>query len=218
MILISYKNSILDYGEAWQDGSIQSESENLCHCQSNTNWQSRHFSDHYNLGTRIGKGSFASVNKCTIKTDTSPNPREYAVKIINKQYLSQRELIGLHDEIKILQRISHKNIIKLIDVCNDKKTVSMVLELCNGKDLFDEIVSSKNNHFSEHKSAEITYSLSNALKYIHNNGIIHRDIKPENILFGMDGVVKITDFGLAKYYKITDRNDKTLLPGMTMHL
>jgi len=72
-------------------------------------------------------------------------------------------------------------------------------ELCDGKDLFDEIVSSKHNQFCERRAAQIMYSLSNALQYLHSHRVVHRDLKPENILFGMDGTLKITDFGLAHY-------------------
>lgn len=55
------------------------------------------------------------------------------------------------------------------------------------------------NHFTECKAAEITYTLSNTLQYLHEHFVIHRDLKPENVLFGMDGTLKITDFGLAHY-------------------
>ena len=156
----------------------------------------RNFSESYDLGKEIGVGSFASVNKCFRKSDLA----EFAVKIINKRYLTDKELIGLRDEISILKKIHfHSNIIQLIDVFDDGKNVYMVLELCDNKDLFDEIVSSKSNHFTESKSSQIIYTLSNALKYLHENKIVHRDLKPENILFGKDGNIKITDFGLAHY-------------------
>jgi len=124
---------------------------------------------------------------------------EFAVKIIQKRFLTEKELIGLRDEITILRKVTHKNVIKLIDVFDDGKTVYTVLELCDGKDLFDRIVSSKNHHFTESKAAEIVYTVSDALQYLHEHYVVHRDIKPENILFGVDGTLKITDFGLAHH-------------------
>eukprot|EP00483_Globobulimina_turgida_P000478 UN00478 len=153
------------------------------------------FNESYELGEQIGVGSFAVVNKCYRKNDSA----EFAVKILNKYFLSDKELIGLRNEIKILRKIAHKNIIKLIDVFDDGQNVFMVLELCNGKDLFDEIVSTKQKHFSEKKSAEIIHALSSGLQHLHEKGAIHRDIKPENVLFGLDGTVKIADFGLAHF-------------------
>ena len=154
------------------------------------------FSDLYELGPEIGVGSFAAVHKCHRKEDPT---QEFAVKIINKRYLSTKELSGLRDEIAILKKVSHRNVIALVDVFDDGKKVFMVLELCDGKDLFDEIVSSKRNQFCERRAAQIMYSLSNALQYLHSHRVVHRDLKPENILFGMDGTLKITDFGLAHY-------------------
>ena len=154
------------------------------------------FSDVYELGPEIGVGSFAAVHKCNRKDNIS---QQYAVKIINKRYLSSKELVGLRDEISILKKVSHRNVIGLVDVFDDGKKVFMVLDLCDGKDLFDEIVSSKHNQFDEQRAAQIVYALSNALQYLHSHRVVHRDLKPENILFGMDGTLKITDFGLAHY-------------------
>eukprot|EP01083_Nonionella_stella_P018957 52749_1 len=170
--------------------------------------QKKNFIEQYELGSEIGTGSFATVHKCYKKNESKDvieqsDTQSFAVKVINKWYLSDKELLGLRNEIQILKKISHKNIIKLIDIFDDGKYVSMVLELCHGKDLFDEIVSAENKCFPEQKAAEIIYSLSNALQHLHDNGIIHRDIKPENILFGIDGTIKLTDFGLAHFY-----NDK----------
>eukprot|EP01083_Nonionella_stella_P176375 616856_1 len=153
------------------------------------------FNELYELGEEIGVGSFASVHRCFRRSDS----KEFAVKNIKKDYLTERELIGLRDEIQILRKTSHRNIITLIDVFDDGRLVSMVLELCDGKDLFDEIVSSAENRFSEAKAAEITLTLSTSLQYLHDNGVVHRDLKPENILYALDGTLRITDFGLAHY-------------------
>jgi len=152
------------------------------------------FSDIYELGPEIGVGSFAAVHQCHRKDDPL---QQFAVKIINKRFLSNKEMVGLRDEIAILEKVSHRNVIGLVDVFDDGKKVFMVLELCDGKDLFDAIVCSKNNQFTEHRAALIVWSLSNALRYLHSHGVVHRDLKPENILFGVDGTLKITDFGLA---------------------
>eukprot|EP01083_Nonionella_stella_P287496 978643_1 len=161
------------------------------------------FNDLYNLGEEIGGGSFAVVSKCIRKS----NSLSFAAKIINKRYLSTKEIIGLKNEIAILRKLSHKNVIKLIDVFDDGKAVTIILELCDGKDLFDEIACAHKTRFTEQKAAKITYDLSKVLNHLHSNGIIHRDLKPENILFGMDGNLKISDFGLASICnKLTDEN------------
>eukprot|EP01084_Bolivina_argentea_P294128 506009_1 len=66
----------------------------------------------YFMGEEIGSGSCAIVNKCFRKSDS----KEFAVKVTKKSYLTQKELISLKDEIRILKHTSHNNIIKLIDV------------------------------------------------------------------------------------------------------
>mmetsp|Transcript_45350 Transcript_45350/g.72503 ORF Transcript_45350/g.72503 Transcript_45350/m.72503 type:complete len:341 (-) Transcript_45350:1074-2096(-) len=156
---------------------------------------SKKFHELYDLGTEIGAGSFASVSRCFRRSDGV----EFAAKVINKRYLTDKELIGLRDEIHILRKLDHTNIIKLIDVFDDGKNVFLVLELCDQQDLFDEIVASPQNHFNEAKAAQIVLAIANALDYLHENLVIHRDLKPENILFGLDGNLKITDFGLAHF-------------------
>jgi len=154
------------------------------------------FNKLYNLENKIGDGSFAQVVECRRRSDK----KLFAAKIINKNVLSEKELIGLKNEISILKHINHKNVITLIDVFDDGKSVTIVLELCDGKDLFDKIVEATKKGrtgFTESYSAKITYIIANTLQHLNENGVVHRDIKPENILFGIDGTLKVTDFGLA---------------------
>lgn len=158
----------------------------------------RKFSDYYINGERIGSGTFATVKRCTRKSDK----KEFAVKIIDKRHLTGRELVGLKDEIRILKSMEFPHVISMIDVFDDGRRVKMVLELCEGGDLFDQILKSPKRHFDEAKSAQITCIIARSLKYLHDHYVVHRDLKPENILFTADGVLKITDFGLAHYLKL----------------
>ena len=75
-------------------------------------------------------------------------------------------------------------------------------ELCEGGDLFDQILKAPKRHFEEDKCAKITCTIAKSLKYLHDHYVVHRDLKPENILFTKDGILKITDFGLAHYLKL----------------
>eukprot|EP01083_Nonionella_stella_P018956 52748_1 len=164
--------------------------------QSRNNYNNLYdFKDLYRLSTKLGDGAFAMVHKCYRRSDKKP----FAVKIIRKKFLNPEELRSIKAEIQILKNISHPNIINLIDSFDDGNTVYMVLELCAKNDLFNALITSKHTRFTEQKAAEIIYTLSNALRYLHQNFIVHRDMKPENILFGMDGTIRITDFGLAHF-------------------
>jgi len=158
----------------------------------------RKFSDYYINGERIGSGTFATVKRCTRKSDK----KEFAVKIIDKRHLTGRELVGLKDEIRILKSMEFPHVISMIDVFDDGRRVKMVLELCEGGDLFDQILKSPKRHFEEAKCARITAIIARSLKYLHDHYVVHRDLKPENILFTKDNVLKVTDFGLAHYLKL----------------
>eukprot|EP00485_Elphidium_margaritaceum_P003987 CAMPEP_0202687004 /NCGR_PEP_ID=MMETSP1385-20130828/2726_1 /ASSEMBLY_ACC=CAM_ASM_000861 /TAXON_ID=933848 /ORGANISM="Elphidium margaritaceum" /LENGTH=326 /DNA_ID=CAMNT_0049341709 /DNA_START=77 /DNA_END=1057 /DNA_ORIENTATION=+ len=154
----------------------------------------KNFNELYELGPEVGSGSFAAVKKCSRRSDGE----SFAVKVINKRYMSEKELLGLRDEIQILRKLNdHAHVIKLHDVFDNGKHVFMVLELCQKRDLFDALIASPDNVFSERKAAQIVYDIAHGLQYLHSHFVVHRDLKPENILFGHDGKIKISDFGLA---------------------
>jgi len=155
-----------------------------------------HFSKHYKTGKAIGSGTFATVKKCTRKRDGL----EFAVKIIHKNRLTDKELDNLKDEIRILTIIkshNHPNICHIEEVFEDERKVKMVLELCKDQTLLDSIYSAPNRRLDESKAARIIHTIVKSLQYLHDNQVVHRDLKPENILFAKDGTVKIADFGSA---------------------
>eukprot|EP01084_Bolivina_argentea_P020113 37426_1 len=151
------------------------------------------FSEYYVKGNQIGRGTFATVRKCVRKADN----KQFAVKVINKKQLTPKELSNLREEVKILQQVNNPNVIDIFDVFESDKKVKIVLELCEGGHLFDNLHASPERKFTESKSAEITYTIATSLKDLHSANIVHRDLKPENILFTKDGTLKITDFGSA---------------------
>ncbi|ETO29006.1 hypothetical protein RFI_08117 [Reticulomyxa filosa] len=158
----------------------------------------RKYRDYFVSGDRIGSGTFATVKRSTRKADK----KEFAVKIIDKRHLTGRELVGLKDEINILKSMDHPYVIKMADVFDDGRRVKMILELCEGGDLFDQILKSPNRRFEEKKAARITAIIGKCLQYLHEHFVVHRDLKPENILFTKSGTLKVTDFGLAHFLKL----------------
>jgi len=158
-----------------------------------------HFSNFYETGDILGRGTFAVVKKCYRKSDK----REFAVKIVDKRQLTAKELVLLKDEIKMLRSVEHVYVIKMFDVFDNGAQVKMVLELCTGGNLLDKILTKENSHLDEPEAAEYTAIIGRTLKYLHSHHIVHRDLKPENILFTTSGGLKVTDFGLAHYMKVT---------------
>jgi len=150
--------------------------------------------EEYDFGEELGRGGFSVVVKAT-KKETK---EVFAVKIIEKNLSSDEEYQLLQREIDILKKLTHQNIISLKDVYDEKETIYLVMELVQGGELFDQIVS--RGTYSEADAANIVRQILDAVAYMHDNGIAHRDLKPENLLCSGDehNTIKVTDFGLSK--------------------
>ncbi|XP_032878800.1 serine/threonine-protein kinase DCLK1 isoform X2 [Amblyraja radiata] len=150
--------------------------------------------ERYKVGRTIGDGNFAIVKEC-IERSTS---REYALKIINKSKCRGKEHM-IQNEVSILRRVKHPNIVLLIEEMDTPNELYLVMELVKGGDLFDAIAST--NKYTERDASGMLYNLASAIKYLHSLNIVHRDIKPENLLVyeHQDGSksLKLGDFGLA---------------------
>lgn len=101
-------------------------------------------------------------------------------------------------EIKLLQELSHKNLIGLLDVFGHKSNVSLVFDFMD-TDLEVIIKDSSVILTTPNIKAYMLMTLQ-GLEYLHVNWILHRDLKPNNLLVNSNGVLKIGDFGLAKWY------------------
>jgi calcium-dependent protein kinase len=95
--------------------------------------------------------------------------------------------------------LDHPNIVKLFEVYDQKNYYVMVMELCDGGELFHRITNFK---MSEGEVIYYTKQILNAIFYMHTKGIIHRDIKPENMLIEQKTkILKIIDFGISTKIK-----------------
>ena len=151
---------------------------------------------YYKLSSEIiGKGSSGIV--CIGENSNG----KFAIKRINKSTI--KNLNDIIKEVKFSQ-LKHKNIIKYYEVYEDIKTISFVMELGQGGDLYDFIVNSPIEHLPLDICIDLTYQILDVLNYIHNEiGICHRDLKPENFMITIDKfnnpVIKLIDFGFATY-------------------
>ncbi|XP_017564104.1 serine/threonine-protein kinase DCLK1b isoform X2 [Pygocentrus nattereri] len=150
--------------------------------------------ERYKVGRMIGDGNFAVVRECVERS----TGREYALKIINKGKCRGKEHM-IQNEVSILRRVKHPNIVLLIEEMDTYNELYLVMELVKGGDLFDAITST--NKYTERDASGMLYNLASAIKYLHSLNIVHRDIKPENLLVyeHQDGSksLKLGDFGLA---------------------
>uniref|UniRef100_K3W6K2 Protein kinase domain-containing protein n=1 Tax=Globisporangium ultimum (strain ATCC 200006 / CBS 805.95 / DAOM BR144) TaxID=431595 RepID=K3W6K2_GLOUD len=146
----------------------------------------------YDVGDLIGRGAFSMVYLCRRKA----TQQIFAVKVINKMLCVKKKT--LRDEITVLLRVKHANIISLEEVYESEQELLLVMERVTGGELFERIV--QVGVYSERQAAEIVANLLSALNYLHSCNIVHRDIKPENILLAShdSAEVKLSDFGIAK--------------------
>ena len=168
----------------------------------------KNFKDDYKLISKLGKGSFGKVYEVkNIKTNQTR-----AMKSIKKSE-NKEENDELLNEIEIMIKLEHPNIIKIYDYYYDKNNYYIIMEYVSGGELYDYIT--KEQNFSERKTKIIMSQLLHALNYLHSNNIVHRDIKPENILiektkekcpleneFGIN--VKLIDFGTCHLIQNND--------------
>ncbi|XP_014771715.1 ribosomal protein S6 kinase 2 beta isoform X2 [Octopus bimaculoides] len=149
------------------------------------------FTDEYELKQDIGIGSYSVCKWCVHKA----TGQDYAVKIMDREQRDPQE------EIEILLRFGHHpNIITLRDVFVNGNKVYMVTELMKGGELLDKIL--RQLFFSEREASAVLQVISEAVHYLHLNGVVHRDLKPSNILYadksGSPHALRICDFGFAK--------------------
>ncbi|KAL2892875.1 Serine/threonine-protein kinase PEPKR2 [Bienertia sinuspersici] len=141
--------------------------------------------DDYVMVKTIGQGKFGSVWLCRCKA----SGREYACKTLIKGEET------VHREVEIMQHLSgHTGVVMLKAVYEDSDCFHLVMELCSGGRLVDEM---KEKRYSEQRVAQIMKEIMLVIKYCHDMGVVHRDVKPENILLTNSGAMKLADFGLA---------------------
>jgi len=124
-----------------------------------------------------------------------------AVKIIKKSRTCKEQQERLINEVNILKKIDHPNIMKVYDFFQDDECFYIVSEYCNGGELFDKI--SNMTHFSEKFAAETMKQIFSAISYCHHHNIVHRDLKPENILYDSKhsgASLKVADFGTSTLF------------------
>ena len=155
----------------------------------------------YILHDEIGSGGFAKV----VKGIHIPTGEKVAVKIMNKIQLftDPLNLRRVKTEISILKLVRHKNIIKLYEVIETPQKIYLIMEYCEGGELFDYIV--QKQHLTERQACAFFHEIIDALEYLHSINIVHRDIKPENLL--LDKInkrisLKLIDFGISNIYNM----------------
>ena len=147
----------------------------------------------YEIIEEVGRGGMAIVYlaKCLVLN------RYVAIKVLRPEYREDEEFIKRFKiEAQSAGNLSHQNIVSVYDVGNENDTEYIVMEYVEGITL-KQYLSAK-GVLPEKEAVDFASQICSGLEYAHKKGIIHKDIKPENILITKEGILKITDFGIAK--------------------
>uniref|UniRef100_A0A674PG63 Si:dkey-16p21.7 n=1 Tax=Takifugu rubripes TaxID=31033 RepID=A0A674PG63_TAKRU len=153
--------------------------------------QSSQYVGPYRLEKTLGKGQTGLV-KLGVHCITG---QKVAIKIVNREKLSESVLMKVEREIAILKLIEHPHVLKLYEVYENNKYLYLVLEHVSGGELFDYLV--KKGRLTPKEARKFFRQIISALDFCHNHSICHRDLKPENLLLDEKNNIRIADFGMA---------------------
>ncbi|XP_044123428.1 calcium/calmodulin-dependent protein kinase type 1G isoform X2 [Neovison vison] len=141
----------------------------------------------------LGSGAFSEV----FLVKQRLTGKLFALKCIKKSPAFRDS--SLENEIAVLKKIKHENIVTLEDIYESSTHYYLVMQLVSGGELFDRIL--ERGVYTEKDASLVIQQVLSAVKYLHENGIVHRDLKPENLLYltpEENSKIMITDFGLSK--------------------
>lgn len=144
----------------------------------------------YRLGDELGSGAMGTVYS---GTDTASGAT-VAIKQLRSEVATPDLVARFRRECQVLRELNHPNIVKTLDTLEVDGQHYLVMEYMSGGDLATLL---KRDKPSVETMLKISLDLVDALTRAHKLHIIHRDLKPENVLIAEDGVVRLTDFGVA---------------------
>ncbi|MEE6495404.1 hypothetical protein FKM82_002039 [Ascaphus truei] len=170
------------------------------------------FADLYKLTDELlGAGAYAKVQGCV----SLQNGKDYAVKIVEKKAGHSRSRVFREVET-LYQCQGNKNILELIEFCEDDVRFYLVFEKLRGGSILSHI--QRRKHFNERDASKVVKDIACALDFLHTKGIAHRDLKPENILCEFEdqvSPVKICDFDLGSGVKLNSACTPITTPELT---
>ena len=151
----------------------------------------------YEILEQIGEGGMATVYKAKCHT----LDRLVAIKVLKSEYAEDEEFVKkFMMECQSAAKLNHPNIVGIYDFheieLDGKPVYFIVMEYIDGITLKELI--EKKGFIPEEEAVDIALQILEALKEAHSHGVIHRDIKPHNIMISKNGIVKVTDFGIAR--------------------
>ncbi|XP_039335081.2 serine/threonine-protein kinase Nek1 isoform X2 [Saimiri boliviensis] len=148
---------------------------------------------------KIGEGSFGKA----VLVKSTEDGRQYVIKEINISRMSSKEREESRREVAVLANMKHPNIVQYRESFEENGSLYIVMDYCEGGDLFKRINAQKGVLFQEDQILDWFVQICLALKHVHDRKILHRDIKSQNIFLTKDGTVQLGDFGIARVLNST---------------
>eukprot|EP00794_Sanderia_malayensis_P007278 gene7278-8089_t len=155
--------------------------------------------ERYDKIKKIGEGSFGKALLVRRKHDG----RHCVIKEVNISKMNSKEREESKREVKVLAHLKHPNIVSYQESFEGMGNLYIVMDYCEGGDLYQKLVTQKGTNFSEAQILDYFVQICLALKHIHDRKILHRDLKSQNIFLTKHGIVKLGDFGIARVLKST---------------
>ncbi|XP_076904166.1 calcium-dependent protein kinase 28-like [Bidens hawaiensis] len=160
------------------------------------------FYQRYTTGKLLGHGQFGYTY---VAVDKAKGDRVAVKKIDKNKMVLPIAVEDVKREVKILQALNgHENVVKFYNAFEDDNFVYIVMELCEGGELLDRILSKKESRYTEKDAAIVVRQMLKVAAECHLHGLVHRDMKPENFLFKSpkeDSPLMATDFGLSDFIR-----------------
>ena len=145
----------------------------------------------YEIGGRLGEGTFGTVMKATHKFAGE----KVAVKVLEKRRMQQADDIErVGREIAILKLLKHPFVVRLWEIIYAPERIYLIMEFAARGELFQYIV--KHGRVREDEGRRFFQQIATGVSYLHSQNVVHRDIKPENLLLDADRNIRIVDFGV----------------------
>ncbi|CAK9178373.1 unnamed protein product [Ilex paraguariensis] len=140
---------------------------------------------------KIASGSNGNLYKGTFRS------QDVAIKVFKSEYLNEDVQKEFAQEVFILRKVRHKNVVQFIGACTRPPSLCIVTEFMSGGSVYDYLHKQK-GIFKLPSILKVAIDVSMGMNYLHQNNIIHRDLKAANLLMDENEVVKIADFGVAR--------------------
>eukprot|EP00238_Polyblepharides_amylifera_P011568 CAMPEP_0196581798 /NCGR_PEP_ID=MMETSP1081-20130531/35622_1 /TAXON_ID=36882 /ORGANISM="Pyramimonas amylifera, Strain CCMP720" /LENGTH=637 /DNA_ID=CAMNT_0041902153 /DNA_START=111 /DNA_END=2024 /DNA_ORIENTATION=+ len=146
------------------------------------------------LGPKLAAGAFADLHK------GSYCGQVVAVKVLRAENLANNTSLQSEfcQEVSIMRKIRHKNVVQFIGVCTTGQNLFIVTEFMDGGSLYDYYKRKKNEGLNALTVVKVGLDVARGMDYLHKNKIVHRDLKASNLLMDEHGVIKVADFGVSR--------------------